>query len=319
MSAPNRHVPKVSIGMPVWNGQEFIRHGLDSLLGQTFGDFEIAISDNASTDATRAICEDYVRLDSRVRYSRNDQNTGVQANFAKVLDLASGPYFMWASHDDSWDPTYIAKMVSILDSRDSAVLAGSNAGSIDQHGARRRSFDNVNVYSPTTVAARARRFISNPPGGGHATLIYGLMRTPIIQRIGYRPLGQIRDRNRGYYAIDLLTLFRLIFEGDFYVDAETKFFRRDVVPSPSSRPGGIAERLALSRLPRTARALLHAHEYYADLRGLLRETDLEEAMKASLIRATIREEARFYPAFGRSILERRIVPLRSRVAPRARD
>ncbi len=307
MSTPSRHTPKVSIGMPVWNGQDFIRHGLDSLLGQTFGDFEIAISDNASTDATRAICEEYVRLDSRIRYSRNDHNTGVQANFAKVLDLASGPYFMWACHDDSWDPTYIARMVSILDSRDTVVLAGSNAGSIDQHGARRRSFDNVNVYSPTTVAARARRFISNPPGGGHATLIYGLMRTPIIQRIGYRPRGPIRDRNRGYYAIDLLTLFRLMFEGSFYVEDKTMYFRRDVVPS-RSRSGGIIGRLALERIPRTWRKLLHAHEYYADLRSILRETRLDEPVKASLIRATIREEARFYPVFGRSVLERRFRP-----------
>ena len=196
-------------------------------------------------------------------------------------------------------------MVSILDSRDTVVLAGSNAGSIDQHGARRRSFDNVGVYSPPTVAARARQFISNQPGGGHATLIYGLMRTPIIQRIGYRPLGRIRDRNRGYYAIDLITLFRLIFEGSFYVDDETMFFRRDVVPTQGSRSGGMIGRLALDRIPITSRRLLHAHEYYADLRTILRETDLDETLKASLIRATIREEARFYPVFGRKILERR--------------
>jgi glycosyltransferase involved in cell wall biosynthesis len=304
MSAHKGQSPKVSIGMPVWNGEEFIRHGLDSLLGQTFGDIEISISDNASTDATQAICEEYVRLDPRIRYSRTERNAGVHANFVKVLNLATGPYFMWACADDSWDPTYIEKMVSILDRRDTVVLAGSNAASIDERGARRRSFDNAKVYSPTALAARARRFISNPPGEGHATLIYGLMRTPIIQRIGLVTLGRIRERDRGYYADDLLTLFRLIFEGDFYVDDETMYFRRDVVQPRGSRSGGVPERPALERFRLTLRKLLNAHQYYADLRTILRMMDLDNSTRASLIGTTIAEEARFYPAFGLSTLER---------------
>jgi glycosyltransferase involved in cell wall biosynthesis len=300
------HVPRVSIGMPVLNGEEFIRDGLDSLLGQSFGDFEIVISDNASSDETQGICEDYVRLDSRIRYSRNDHNAGLQSNFSKVLDLAAAPYFMWGCHDDRWDPSYISRMVAILDSRESVVVAGSNAGSIDQLGAQRSHYDNVLVYSPTTVAARARRFICTPPGGGHATLIYGLMRTPVIRRNWFVPRGRIRDRNRGYYAIDLLTLFRLIFEGDFYVDDETMYFHRDVVSSTRSGSYGLVERLGLRRFPSTARALLHEHEYYADLRSILRDTALDASLTASLVRTTVREEARFYPAYGRSMLERRL-------------
>jgi glycosyltransferase involved in cell wall biosynthesis len=107
--------------MRVWNGEESIRDGLDSLLGQTFSDFEIVISDNASSDATQDSCEDYVRRDSRLRYSRNDHNAGVDANFARVLDLATAPYFMWACHDDRWHPSYISRMVTVLDSRGSVV------------------------------------------------------------------------------------------------------------------------------------------------------------------------------------------------------
>ena len=75
--------PRVSIGMPVWNGGRYIRAGLESLLGQTFGDLELIISDNASTDATQAICEEYAKRDSRVRYHRNARNIGLQANFAR--------------------------------------------------------------------------------------------------------------------------------------------------------------------------------------------------------------------------------------------
>lgn len=307
MKTSNGHAPRVSIGMPVWNGEEFIRDGLDSLLGQSFGDFEIVISDNASSDATQDICEDYVRLDSRIRYSRNELNKGLQANFAKVLALATAPYFMWGCHDDRWDPSYISRMVDVLDSRRPVVLAGSNAGSIDQHGVQQDHYDNVSVYSPTTVAARARRFICTPPGGCHATLIYGLMRTSVIKRIGYPRRGRIRDRNRGYYAIDLLTLFRLIFEGDFHVDDATLYFHRAVVaPARSGVSEGLVERLGLPRAQRAVRALRHAHEYYDDLRGILRDSDLDARLKSSLIRATVREEARFYPAFVHSKLERRL-------------
>jgi len=68
MSTPRRHAPRVSIGMPVWNGERFVRQGLDSLLGQTMGDFELVISDNASSDGTQEICEEYARRDKRIRY-----------------------------------------------------------------------------------------------------------------------------------------------------------------------------------------------------------------------------------------------------------
>ena len=190
MHTPKHHSPRVSIGMPVWNGEAFIRQGLDSLLEQTFGDFELIISDNASVDGTRTICEEYARLDARIRYTRNDANTGLQANFAKVLDLATAPYFMWGCHDDRWDPAYISEMVAVLDSHETVVLAGGNAGSIDQFGEQRRWFDNVAVYCPKTIPARVRRFIEAPPGEGHATLLYGLMRTPVIKRVGYRHAGR---------------------------------------------------------------------------------------------------------------------------------
>ena len=97
-------------------------------------------------------------------------------------------------------------------------------------GVQQSQFDNAAVYSPRGIGARAHRFICTPPGGGHATLIYGLMRTPVIQRVGlFAPPGKVRDQNRGYYATDLLTLFRLMFEGDFHVADETLYFHRDTV------------------------------------------------------------------------------------------
>lgn len=101
------HVPKVSIGMPIYNGESSVRRALDSLLTQTFIDYEIIISDNASTDNTEAICKEYVSRDDRILYIRQPFNRGPLANFEIVLSHARGEYFMWAAHDDEWHPNFV--------------------------------------------------------------------------------------------------------------------------------------------------------------------------------------------------------------------
>jgi glycosyltransferase involved in cell wall biosynthesis len=93
----NNHVPAISIGMPVYNGEKYIREALDSLLAQTFTDFELIISDNASTDSTSNICKEYAIRDSRIRYIRQHKNIGAIANFKFLLEQASGDFFMWAA------------------------------------------------------------------------------------------------------------------------------------------------------------------------------------------------------------------------------
>ena len=98
-------VPIVSIGLPVYNGEAFIGEALDSLLDQTHSDFELIISDNASTDATEAICREYVSRDPRVRYIRQAANQGILANYRAVLNEARSGLFMWASADDTWGPS----------------------------------------------------------------------------------------------------------------------------------------------------------------------------------------------------------------------
>lgn len=116
LSAPDRK-PTVSIGMPVYNGSKYIREALDSLLAQTFADFELIISDNASTDATQSICEEYERRDPRVRYVRQAENKGAVANFQFVLDQAHGELFMWAAYDDLWAPDFLMDAMTLLQDR----------------------------------------------------------------------------------------------------------------------------------------------------------------------------------------------------------
>lgn len=114
---------QVSIGLVVYNGEKYIREALDSLLAQTFTDFELIISDNASTDGTLDICKSYVDKDSRVRYVRHKENRGVVWNFNFVFSQATSDYFMWASHDDCWKPTYIQECLQALQEHKTAISA----------------------------------------------------------------------------------------------------------------------------------------------------------------------------------------------------
>src|SRR5262245_34908562 len=115
--------PRVSIGLPVYNGQQFLEETLNSILAQTYTDFELIISDNASTDRTSEIARAYVAKDARVRYHRNENNLGVAGNYNGVFSLASGEYFKWAPADDTCLPNYLARCVEILDLDSTVVLA----------------------------------------------------------------------------------------------------------------------------------------------------------------------------------------------------
>jgi glycosyltransferase involved in cell wall biosynthesis len=126
--------PRVSIGLPVYNGERFLRETLDSLLAQTYTDFELIISDNASTDRTEEICRVYAAKDPRVHYYRNPTNIGVGGNFNRVFEMSSGDYFKWASADDVCKTEHLARCVRVLDTDDTVVLAYPKTVFIDKDG-----------------------------------------------------------------------------------------------------------------------------------------------------------------------------------------
>lgn len=107
--------PKLSIGIPVYNGEKFIRKCLETLLRQTFDDFEIIISDNASTDLTAKICKEYKKIDNRILFFQQESNIQMARNFNFVLQHAKGKYFMWAAVDDVWHPEFIEKNLMFLE------------------------------------------------------------------------------------------------------------------------------------------------------------------------------------------------------------
>jgi glycosyltransferase involved in cell wall biosynthesis len=116
-------IPKISIGMPAYNSGATIRASIESLLGQSFGDFELIVSDNASTDATRDIVESLAQQDCRIRYVCHPENIGANLNYSSVARAARGEYFKWASSSDWCARTFLARCLISLEQNDDAVLA----------------------------------------------------------------------------------------------------------------------------------------------------------------------------------------------------
>ena len=129
-----RNHPRVSIGMPVYNGAKFIEAALDSLLAQTFEGFELIISDNASTDRTEVICRSYAARDNRIRYYRQEKNQGAIWNFNHVFEVSRGEYFKWAAYDDVCELTFLARCVDVLTSNPSVIWCHTQSAKIDQYG-----------------------------------------------------------------------------------------------------------------------------------------------------------------------------------------
>jgi glycosyltransferase involved in cell wall biosynthesis len=134
-------LPTVSVGIPVFNGADFLADAVESVLNQTFGDLELIICDNASTDQTAEICREYAGRDRRVRYFRNDRNLGAAPNFNRALAHARGAYFKWLAHDDRLAPSYLAATVAALEARPDALLCNTVVNYINASGHRIAVYD----------------------------------------------------------------------------------------------------------------------------------------------------------------------------------
>ncbi len=132
---PHDSVPAVTIGIPVFNGEKYLEEAIRSALGQTRDDLEVVVSDNASTDRTADICNDYALADPRLRYFRQARNFGAAPNYNFTFSQARGRFFKWLAHDDRITSTYVAKTSRVLEGRPDAVLCHSVVSYIDANGA----------------------------------------------------------------------------------------------------------------------------------------------------------------------------------------
>jgi GT2 family glycosyltransferase len=180
--------PLVSIGVPVYNGERFVRQALDSLLGQTYQHLEVVICDNASTDRTEAICREYALKDARIRYHRNETNIGVTPNFRRVLELSAGEYFMWASVDDRKPPTTVSNCLEALQREPQAVMAYGPVLLRVQEQEELLEISNEMHMNGLDVGGRIRAFTLGLTSQG---IVYGLYRrAAIIQAVFPTCYGQ---------------------------------------------------------------------------------------------------------------------------------
>lgn len=206
--------PRLSVGLPVYNGERYLAEALESLLDQSFTDFELIISDNASTDGTGRICRRYAAEDARIRYLRQPRNIGCNPNHNAVLREARGEYFKWAAHDDLYGRDLLARCVQALDEHPDVVLSHADMAIIDETGAVVRLFDYALATDSTDVTERFRSLVVTDGADDE----YGVIRTDVLRSV--RPKDGYHHASRPFMA-------EIAFRGRFHQVRELLYFRRD--------------------------------------------------------------------------------------------
>ena len=206
--------PKVSIGLPVYNGAMFLEHTIASLLGQTFADFELIISDNASTDGKAEIGRVFARRDPRVRYHRQPQNRCAAFNWNFVVHQARGEFFKWASANDYCHETFVARCLEVLSAHADVVLCYCRTRIISDEG-EFIEYDSHDAPALDTTAAA--RFVHLMSKGGTLNESSGLIRTAALRRTRL---------DRRYPGGDRVLLAELAALGKFWLIDDALFYRR---------------------------------------------------------------------------------------------
>ncbi|MEX0644269.1 MAG: glycosyltransferase family 2 protein [Parvularculaceae bacterium] len=209
-------MPRVSLAMPVFNGENFIESAIASILAQDFADFELIITDNASSDRTEAICRKFAESDARVRYHRNPKNLGAAPNYNLGFELASGEYLKWCAHDDLISENYLSECVKILDENPDVALVFGRTQCIDDAGA---PIPLVGHQLPAlTGLTPARRFGKVIRFSGTCFEIFGLFRLATLKRTSLHRL---------YYGSDRALLAETALLGDYALAEKATFYNRE--------------------------------------------------------------------------------------------
>lgn len=206
--------PILSIGLPVYNRAKLLRKSLDSLLDQTFKDFDLIISDNASTDDTEAICREYAQRDRRIRYYRNPSNIGAPRNFNRTFELSSGKYFKWATSDDVCGPQFLELALGVLERDPAVVLCYAKTTIIAEDGSAIEDYEDRLHLTETSGSQRFTRLL-NTIGLCH-------QHQGVIRSAALRQTAMLRD----HIGSDLNLLAELSLYGQFYELPQRLFFRR---------------------------------------------------------------------------------------------
>jgi glycosyltransferase involved in cell wall biosynthesis len=283
--------PLVSIGMPVYNGERYLEAAVESVLAQTYPNWELVVSDNASTDATEGMLRAYAERDPRIRYYRNAANIGPVPNFNRVFELSHGRYFKWLGVDDTCEPTYLERCLEILGADPSTVIVSPWFDQIDQAGAFiQPQHYLLDLTAPTPHERMAALMRTNI---GHE-LLYGLVRSEVMVRTRLMP---------PYNGSDRALLAEILLHGQLRMVPEVLWHSRDH-PDRSF----YVRRKVSHWEPKSASAarLTHLTIAIEMLRGIARAplSNAERARcTAALARSVLGRSGRLLPIIAREVRE----------------
>lgn len=225
------NAPRVSIGLPVYNGAEFIAQSLESLLAQTFGDFDLIVSDNGSTDATQRICEQFAAQDERISYVRHEQNRGLVWNWNHVFELSRSQYFKWAACDDLLHPTFLERCIDVLDRNPEVVWCHTRTRHINSLGnllcgnqtpeisyvKQPRPDGSAGISASRDSEVPSKRFKAVLLGSGGCLDSYGVIRSDVLRKT---------QRYLPYYGSEKVLMAELALRGRYYEVPESLCFAR---------------------------------------------------------------------------------------------
>lgn len=211
----------ISFGLPVYNGERHVSQAIDSVLAQNVDDFELIIADNASTDDTWAICQEYAQKDDRIRLFRHDTNIGAAPNFNFVFEKSSGQFFKWVAADDIFAPDFVEVCLTALNQDPDVSLATTKARIIDEDGNWLEDYDYDASNMSDGIAQRFRKQIR----GHQCYEVFGVFRRSELAIA--MPMGS-------YFAGDAVLLMRMIVHGKIH-ESERRLFVSRRHPEQSER------------------------------------------------------------------------------------
>jgi glycosyltransferase involved in cell wall biosynthesis len=214
LSSSAANNPRVSVGMPVYNSQKYVGEAIEAHLNQTFSDFELILTDNASTDRSEEICRSYASKDPRVKYHRNPQNLGAVGNFRRGFELSVGQYFRWSPSDDLISPNLLERAVDILDRDPSIFVAYARTKLIDGVGSVLGDFDEKLHLMDDRPSERWKGVLQNVRMGN---LPYGLSRADSLRKTALL---------RNYGGGDIPLMCEMSLYGKFFEIPDAFFYRR---------------------------------------------------------------------------------------------
>jgi glycosyltransferase involved in cell wall biosynthesis len=206
----------VSIGVPVYNGENYLRQALESLLSQSHANIEVIISDNASTDETGRICEEFTKNDSRISCFHQSTNKSAIWNFNFVLRQARGEYFMWAAHDDLWDKDWVSTL--LRNYTDKTAISFGHVVNVDESGKIIKTYHCSEFKGRRLI--RLIRFYLAEDTHGKPNLIYGLYKTAMLKQLGFKEYGGSR------YGQDMQFIFSCLPHGTITTDPSVLLYKR---------------------------------------------------------------------------------------------